>query len=152
MRHCLPVRLGGVFVTAALIVLPGCGNTASEAPAATLSVLPEGSAWALAGSDVPGLGVDAAARITLQVADGRLAGNSGCNGFSAAYTLQGGRLALGPVMATKRGCLGPEAEVERALFGALPLLREARMAGDALVLRGEGGIELRFAPAPPASP
>ncbi len=141
----------GALLPALLLAVAGCRTTAADPEPAPLTALPEGSAWALSGSDVAGLDVEAAGRVTLQVEDGRLAGNSGCNGFSAAYTLVDGRLSLGPVMATKRACLGPEADVERALFAALAQLNEARLVEGSLVLRGADGSELRFAPAPAES-
>jgi heat shock protein HslJ len=60
----------------------------------------------------------AAARLRID-ADGRAAGNLGCNRFSARATVQGDRITLGGLRTTRMACTPDRMEFERALAGAL---------------------------------
>lgn len=122
--------------------------TATEKP---LTTLPAGTHWRLAHSERETLSLPEAARVTLQIDEGRLSGNSSCNQYSAGYTLQDGRITLQPIAATKRGCIGPPSAIEAAWFEALQSLQWISLDGDALVLRLGAGDALRFVPAPPAT-
>jgi heat shock protein HslJ len=69
-----------------------------------------------------------------------LVGSTGCNQYRAPVTLGAdGRISVGGVMSTKRGCPGERGDTEdafvRALRGATRLSRTA----DGLVLDGAGG-------------
>ncbi len=75
--------------------------------------------------------------------DGRVSGTSGCNNFSAEYTLDGNRIALGPIAATKRACEAGLMEQERRFFDILGSLYRASLDGDGLlVLEGTGDQRL----------
>ena len=79
------------------------------------------------------------------VRDGRLTGYTGCNLMSGTWRLEAGEIRLGPIVATKRMCIGPEGEVERR-FVASTGGRVQREAGR-LVLSGPGGARFEFTPA-----
>lgn len=67
------------------------------------------------------------ADVTWDRAEGRFAGSSGCNRFSARGTLRGARLAVGPALGTKRACADSvAARIETRfldLLGRSPWLR-----------------------------
>ena len=128
-----------------LLLMTACGNdeqAASGGPAL------EGTPWVLAsGVDVPGWEAHAP---SAQFADGRLSGSSGCNRYSADYTLDGDALTLGPAVATKMACPGTAGAVETAFTGTLGRATGWRMDGEQLVLvDGEDEELLRFATASP---
>ena len=121
--------------------------TAAEQP---LLALPVGTRWRLAGSERDVLQVDDAARVTLRVEDGRLFGDSGCNQYSVGVQLDAvGLLTMDPVVSTKRGCIGPAGDIEKAYYEALGNASWFTRDGDTLVLWLHTGDSLRFAPAPP---
>ena len=75
-------------------------------------------------------------------AEGRFAGNSGCNRYSASGTLRGSLLAAGPAISTKMACLAPEANaVERRFLTLLSAQPSLRLAADTLVF-SEGPLEV----------
>jgi heat shock protein HslJ len=149
-----------VILPALLLVagLVGCGTQPragsieqESAVAATeqpLQVLPAGTRWRLADSEREGLQGPDASRVILQVEAGRLSGDSGCNQYSADYTIADGRISLQAIAATKRGCPGPRGAIERAWFDALRDLQWISRDGDALRLRLADGATLRFVDAP----
>ena len=53
------------------------------------------------------------------VNEGRITGYTGCNMLSGSWVAEGGVIRLGPVITTKRACVGPENEVERRLLAAM---------------------------------
>jgi heat shock protein HslJ len=69
--------------------------------------------------------------------DGRVAGSAGCNNFTAPYTLEGQKLAIGQAAATRRMCVSPERvmEQEAEFLKALATVATARFEGDRLELR-----------------
>lgn len=79
------------------------------------------------------------------VREGRVTGYTGCNLMSATWQLEAGEIRLGPIVATKRMCVGPEGEVERRFLAATGgrVLRE----GGKLVFSGAGGARFEFTPA-----
>jgi heat shock protein HslJ len=72
-------------------------------------------------------------------ADGKLAGWAGCNRYSASYTSEGARIALGPMAVAKKACLAPDGVMEQeTLF--------LKALGTAATVRVEAGrLELRTA-------
>lgn len=134
-----PMRLPPILVPvlfAACAAAPG-----AQAP------LP-GTSWKLASADRGPLAARAAGSgITLAFDAGRMSGHGGCNQYGASYTVEGEQLRPGPVVATKRACIGAGNEVEAAWFAQLaqPLAYSHR--DGRLVLRGADGTELGFVPA-----
>jgi heat shock protein HslJ len=80
------------------------------------------------------------------VAEGRLAGYSGCNLVNGAWATQGGEAHVGPLVSTKRACAGPEAAIEKRFLSAVS---EGRLVleGSHLVAVGKGGERFEFTPA-----
>ncbi len=48
--------------------------------------------------------------------DGRVAGNGGCNQFTGSYSIDGEKLTIGSVAATRMACPQLQTEAEEALF------------------------------------
>lgn len=136
----LPLVLG------LLLVACGCDDGEGDGGSDDPSSL-EGTAWVLEeGIDVSGW---EESRPTLELdSDGRISGNGGCNRFGAGYELDGSRIEIGAVMATKIGCPGSPGEVETAFFAALDGVEEWGLDDGRLVLSGQGE-ELRFSAATP---
>lgn len=78
--------------------------------------------------------------------DGRFAANTGCNSAGAAYTVEGDRLTIRPLLATKRACADPEGNsLESAYLEAIEQTRSFRIANDRLeLLSGEGTVVAQF--------
>ena len=111
----------------------------------------EGVQWKLAsGVDVAGW---EAVAPTAVFEGGRMAGSTGCNRYTAPYTVDGDTLELGPAVSTRMACPPPADAVEDAFLAALQ--RVTRWLGDAdeIVLLADDGAELlRFRPGPEPSP
>ena len=79
-------------------------------------------------------------------ADGRVRGQSGCNGFSGPYAVDGASLRIGPVAATMVGCFGAIGEQEGRFLAALRAVRGWRMERGLLHLtNAEGATLIRLA-------
>jgi heat shock protein HslJ len=117
------------------------GGAAAVPP---LQQLPEGSAWRLERSSFAGLESGADTGIRIAFADGKLSGDSGCNRFFGAAAISHGKLQFGPIAASKRACVGPRMESERALFEALGQLDQAFIVDGRLRLSTADGAELVF--------
>ena len=75
--------------------------------------------------------------------DGRLSGNTACNSAGAAFTTDGDRLQIQPMIVTKRACLDPEGNrLERAYVQAVERARRFRIAENELELLDESGTVL----------
>jgi heat shock protein HslJ len=81
--------------------------------------------------------------------DGRVAGSGGCNRYSGEYTLEGDRLAIGPLASTRKACLEPEGvgEQEVAYLAALARVATWSFREDRLELRSaDGALQVEFRP------
>ena len=78
------------------------------------------------------------------VEDNRLAGTAGCNRYSAACTIDGERVTVGPAVATRMYCGAPEGimEQEAAYLDALTRAAAVRFGEGTLTLIDAGGSEL----------
>jgi heat shock protein HslJ len=122
---------------AAMMCLPACGDEAGGAPASPSF---RGVPWELAaGIDVAGW-EDVAPSATFE--QGRVTGSTGCNRFTAPYTLDAEALTIGAVATTQMACTGAADAVERAFLAALKDVAAWRIERDQLVLLGDGGAEL----------
>lgn len=86
---------------------------------------------------------------------GRLSGHTSCNTLTAAYTLEGDRLRIGPVATTRRLCPELQREQEDRVLTALELAATARVRPDGILeLRdAEGrGVLRATRPEPGAAP
>src|SRR5690606_38189025 len=128
------------------------GGAATGEPVSAQALAAHG--WRLAeASDASGKRIDALvpkpdAALRFEFADGRLAVDGGCNRMSAAYTLDRGRLSVGPVAQTKMFCGGgalmaADEAIAARLSGPLTVSAQgdavvlATADGDRLVLHGE---------------
>ena len=108
-----------------LAVMAGCGDEGGAAQASL-----EGVPWALAAGP------------SATFSNGTVAGSTGCNRFSASYTLDGDALEIGRVASTQMACAPPADKVEREYLAALDQVAGWRRAGDELVLSDADGKEL----------
>ncbi len=69
-------------------------------------------------------------------------GTGGCNTFSGKVELSGSRILLGPLVSSKRMCIGPPQHVEDVFFRALDNARSVRIDDGQLVLADGTGKEL----------
>ncbi len=66
--------------------------------------------------------------------DGSVTGSTGCNRFTAPYTLDGGALEIGQVASTRMACGAPADTVERDYVDALGKVKAWRTEGSELTL------------------
>jgi heat shock protein HslJ len=128
----------------ALAVCAACSTARPGAPAAPRTPL-VGVAWRLAEIAGRPARISGGEAPTLALSpEGRATGNTGCNGYSGPYTLEGESLGFGALVSTRRACVDPEMNrQETALIRALSATRRWRTAGDTLVLSGDSA-EVRF--------
>lgn len=108
-----------------------------------------GTKWHLVRADAGVLAKHApSSGVTLEFTADRVNGYGGCNSYNGAYTLSAGTLSVGPVGATKRGCMDAAGEIERAWFAMLASKMTVTQDADGLQLRTVDGAALRFAPGP----
>ena len=80
--------------------------------------------------------------------DGKMAGNAGCNQYTAAYTLDGEKLAISGVATTAMACPAIPSALEKAYLAALEKVATYAIRGATLELTtAEGKVGLRFAAA-----
>ena len=78
------------------------------------------------------------------VVEGRLSGFTGCNLLHGAWKNEGGQVRIGALVTTKRGCAGPEGDMERRVLAVLtPQVGVAR-EGNRLVFTAADGQRLEF--------
>jgi heat shock protein HslJ len=66
--------------------------------------------------------------------DGSVTGSTGCNRFTAPYTLDGGSLEIGQIASTRMACAPPADTVEREYVAALGQVKAWRSENDELTL------------------
>lgn len=80
--------------------------------------------------------------------NGTVSGSTGCNRYTASYTLDGDRVALGPIASTLMACLPPADAIERAYLVAFAGVARWSVEEGQLLLADEEGRELlRYEPA-----
>jgi heat shock protein HslJ len=62
--------------------------------------------------------------------DGHLTGSAGCNRYSAPYTRDGDRIAIGPVISTRMFCAAPAGVMEQEAAYLAALERAASVRED----------------------
>jgi heat shock protein HslJ len=128
-----------VFAVLALLILAACSgeNTASV----------EG-AWKLVSYGDPANPTPAAPDIdaSIEIKDGQVTGNVGCNGFGGKYKVDGNKITFSEVVSTLMFCEGPAGAQESA---TLAVLRESAtyvLDGDTLTITsGDGSAAIVLA-------
>jgi heat shock protein HslJ len=114
------------------------------APAPKLPVSASDGSWELVTSSFVGSGrIPGVPRATLSFQDGRLSAFSGCNHANAAAYHVEGRLEVGALAATRRGCPEPLSTFEARFFKLLRSQPVYRLDGDTLTLL-DGEHSARF--------
>jgi len=144
------------FSTGGTLVMTGAdGEPILEFAPADSEPIPadglEGLAWQLDAIVLPGTSEPAPVPVdvvsTIELADGQASGNGGCNGFSAAYDLDGAVLAFDIVISTKMACPEPAMAVENALFTQLDAVAGWYSDGGSLTFVGaDGQVLAHFVP------
>ncbi len=105
-----------------------------------------GTAWSLAALQGEPILPDSAITARFS-ADGRVAGNAGCNDYAGAYDLGEETIAIGPLRTTRKFCQQPEGlmEQERLYLAALQAAATYRIDGRTLELRtAEDAMAVQF--------
>lgn len=78
------------------------------------------------------------------LAEGRIAGNSGCNAFGGAGVLSNGAVKVGPLATTRKACPPAIMDQEQKFLAALgkAVRYEATSGGRMMILRDANGAEL----------
>lgn len=110
-----------VVVPLVLVVLLASGCTTSDGDTAGTALPLEGTPWTLVSYAVDGVATEVPDEVTVTALfeDGQLSGSSGCNTYSAEYTLDGTTLSIAPIAGTLIACDEPAASTETAYLGAL---------------------------------
>lgn len=128
------------------VVLGGC-TVAPGGPSSSASPpLDPTGAWQLRAGSVDGAPIPMVDGypITLQIAGSQLTGIAACNDYGTTLTVRDGRLDLGEIGATAKGCVDEGVmESESAYLRALEAVDGIGMDGEELVLGGPG-VTLRF--------
>ncbi|HEX5130211.1 MAG TPA: META domain-containing protein [Usitatibacter sp.] len=78
---------------------------------------------------------------------GKLNGYTGCNMMSGTWRQEGAEARFGPIISTKRFCVGAGGEMEKRLMAALAPGARGVREGEKLVLIAPGGARFEFGPA-----
>jgi len=101
------------------------------------------------GNDVP---VAKAISASATFADGTVSGNAGCNDYTGAYTVEGDKLTIGPLAATKKACGPAQSALETVFLTALGQVATYTVTGSTLELKtADGKAGLTFVATPPAA-
>jgi heat shock protein HslJ len=136
-------RWNGATITgfALAALLGGCATVAETTAPPPL----DGTAWTLAA--LPGSEIAPSPRVTLQFDAGRVSGSDGCNRYSGAYTVTGGKLELSPLASTQMACAPEVMELAKAFTSALTGARSVRVADRRLeLLSDDGTVRAAFDP------
>ena len=143
------MRIAGTFFWMCAVGLGACaaapapegGSGGAAKPAAAAAPSLVGTRWM--GAVDPSLDKRATPWLEF-VAEGRLSGFTGCNMLSGGWRTEGGEIRIGPVITTKRGCAGPEGDVERRVLAALNERSRVARDGAKLVFTGSTGERFEF--------
>ena len=140
-------------VTVDILTMTGSSGTlrfrASDGAQAAALAAPVASAApspTLAGTRWKGVveGADEGTTPWLEFVDGRVAGYTGCNMLSGPWRMDNGEVRMGPLVTTKRACVGPGGEVERRLLAAVNDRAHITREGERLVASGPDGERFEF--------
>jgi heat shock protein HslJ len=138
------------YAGVAFLVVVMCALLSIEVPADCAQAL-EGPTWLLLEVKSTEVEVPKGERqpsVTLNQAEDRATGYSGCNEFFGSYKLKGEALAFGPLGMTRRFCGGAAGNIELAFLQALQETRAWRIEKGLLLLLDGQTVLARFKPAP----
>jgi len=138
------------FLPLVALALGACANAPeATAPSRAPAAAPAAAPLSLAGTRWIGVvegNPDPRSLPRLEfVTSERVAGYTGCNMMSGGWRMEAGTVRVGPLVSTKRACVGPESEIERRVVAALA--GTVKREGDRLVFTGAGGERFEFMPA-----
>lgn len=86
--------------------------------------------------------------------DGRITGNTGCNGYGGTYEVRGDTITIGRLVSTRRACLDQNAnEQERRFLAGLEAANRFRLSSDRLsIFSDRGRSVLNFVSSTPSDP
>lgn len=136
-----------------LMLLTACGpapdSLRSTFPAGdVVQLLPQGSVWAV--ETITDFPLPADNGILLRRDARGLNGTTACNQFRAPLSHEGDRIAIGPIMLTRRACLGNAAGQEAAFTNALGQVNGVADGGGGRVMLTRDGIAILTLIAPAA--
>lgn len=135
-------KTAAALLLVSTLVTGACSNPAPGSAATSAEGL-HGTNWSLTSwegrSDSEHL-----RRVQMSFEGNNISGEGPCNRYDASFTLQDGKLELGPVAATKRGCEAERMQLESAWFAALAKLDRLELDGNSMVLSGADGTRLSF--------
>ena len=103
------------------LAISACSAPATRAPADALIGVWRLTSYGLPSSPVPAV-ESVEAGLTFN-ADGTLTGNSGCNGYSGSYTVEGNQITFSPIASTRMACdksiMEQEAAIHQVLTGTV---------------------------------
>ncbi|MFN3954633.1 MAG: META domain-containing protein [Pararhodobacter sp.] len=85
-------------------------------------------------TELAGRSLSAEDRVTMDFAEGRIAGVSGCNRYTGPYDLGEGRLNVGLLAVTRMACAGEAAQIESSFLQTIERVDGYRFERGALVL------------------
>ena len=92
-----------------------------------------GSAWTLTSFDnMPPL---KGTKLTVEFAEGKIGGSSGCNSYGGLYKVNGEKISTGPIAVTMMACVDPGVMEQEQIF--LEYLQEAQT-----YIRSEGQLQI----------
>src|SRR5262249_2094236 len=109
-------RVAGLNVTPRVLTLLDGGGAIQLTYVPQAQTLLEGTAWTAQEYNNGRGGVVtllAGTEITARFENGRLAGSAGCNLYTAAYSLNGNAIEIGPAASTRRACATPPGILEQ---------------------------------------
>ena len=96
--------------SAIFLAIGACSPAGTPAPPERLPSL-AGTEWRLVA--IEGAEIAPGPNVTLEIEGGRLGGHATCNWYGSEYVAEDGRLELGLVESTARGCADPALEPTR---------------------------------------
>jgi heat shock protein HslJ len=139
----LTTATGLKMVADELVLLDAGGNELASLTAQNNAL--DGTTWRVTGYNNGKkalVSVANGARLTAEFkADGKLGGSAGCNRYTAAYTISGKSISIGPAAATRKSCPAPAGVMaqEARFLRALASAATYRFDGDRMELRTSSG-------------
>ena len=138
--------MGRLFATMGALAVAGCAtHTATPTAAPAVAAAPVslvGTRWVgvVSGSPDP----RTLPRLEFVTAE-RVTGFTGCNMMNGGWRMEGSVIRVGPMVSTKRACMGAEGDVEARFLAAIG--GRVTRDGDRLVFTAPGGERFEFTPA-----